>query len=225
MENESEEPDQSHPTLNSKAIDYSLPDDYGKYVSGEWSVDERVKLALKVSTLREDIAFLEFTILFRKENGRSPGLQELNDHGFETAIITDWSAINLYQGRVTEEELLKSLKSKLMEKEKSLGEMLVNATVEMNESALNELAKKIKEYKNYRKSFHHEYADPVLGKVAMVLRGFKEEENRLPNQEELFERVGYALSEKQKRRIKEVFGLVGVLPRKKRGQGFGGPQK
>ena len=225
MANESEEPDQSYPFSNSMPIDYTLPDDCGKYTKGEWSIDERIKLALQINTLREDVAFLEFSILFQKENGRAPSLQELNDNGFETAIITDWSAIDLYQERVTEEELLESLSSKLMEKEKSLGEMLVNATVEMNESALNELAKKIKEYKNYRENFHREYADPVLGKVAMVLRGFTEWENRLPNQEELFERVGYALSDKQKRRIKKIFGLVGVLPRKKRGQGFGGPQK
>lgn len=225
MDNESEEPDQSHPTLNSKPIGYTLPNDYGKYISGEWSVDERMKLALQVSTLREDIAFLEFTILFRKENGRSPSLQELNDHGFETAIITDWSAINLYQGRVTEEELLKSLKSKLTENEKTLGEMLVNAAVEMNESSLNDLVKKIKEYKKYKEDFDHEYADPVLGEVAMVLRGFIEEENRLPTQEELFERIGITFSDKQKRGIKEKFGLFGVLPRKKRGMGLGGPQK
>ena len=225
MENEPEEPDQSHPTLNSKPIDYTLPDDYGKYVSGEWSVDERMKLALQVSSLRDDIAFLEFTILFRKEYGWSPSPQELNDNGFETAIITDWSAIDLYQGRVTEEELLKSLTSKLTEKEKILGEMLVNAAVEMNESSLNDLAKKIKEYKKYKEDFDIECADPVLGKVALVLRGFLKEENRLPTQEELFERVGFALSDKQKRRIKEKFGLFGVLPRKKRGMGLGGPQK
>ena len=61
--------------------------------------------------------------------------------------------------------------------------------------------------------------------MALVLRGFIEEENRLPNQEELFERVGFALSDKQKRGIKEKFGLFRVLPLKKRGQGFGGPQK
>ena len=225
MGNESEKPDQSYPFSNSMPIGYTLPEDYGKYIKGEWSIDERIKLALQITTLREDVAFLEFSILFQKENGRAPSLQELNDNGFETAIITDWSAIDLYQERVTEEELLESLSSKLMEKEKSLGEMLVNATVEMNESALNELAKKIKEYKKYKEDFDHEYADPVLGEVAMVLRGFIEEENRLPTQEELFERIGITFSDKQKRGIKEKFGLFGVLPRKKRGMGLGGPQK
>ncbi len=225
MENESNEPDQSAPITSSKSIGYTLPDDYGKYISGESSVDERIKLAREISNLREDVAFLEFTILFRKENGRAPSLQELNDNGFETAIITDWSAIDLYQQRVTEEELLKSLRSKLTDNEKTLGEMLVNAAVEMNESSLNDLVKKIKEYKKYKEDFEHECADPVLGKVALVLRGFIEEENRLPTQEELFERVGFALSDKQKRGIKEKFGLFGVLPRKKRGMGLGGPQK
>jgi hypothetical protein len=225
MESESKEQDQGNSNTMSESIDYHLPNDYGKYISGEWSVDKRMKLALKISSLRDDVAFLEFIISFQQENGRTPSLEELNENEFETAIISDWSVIDLYQDRVTEEELLESLRLKLIEEEKSLGEILVNDAVEMDESSFNDLVKKIKKYKKRRENFHFEYADPVLGKVALILRGFIEKENRLPNQKELFERVGFFLTDKQKRRIKKVFGLVGVLPRKKRSQGFGGPQR
>ena len=205
---------------------YKLPSDYTKYTLGEWSVDERAILVQDISYLRKLVYFLEFVISFRKENDRLPNIEELKEKKFEAFIISNFDTVDPNIPSMEFERILGPLKSKLIEKEKTLGEILVNAAVGMDENSLNDLVKKIKQVKEYNSGFNKGYADPVLGKVAMTLREFDlAEKSSLPTQEEFFKRIDLALSDKQKRRIKEVFGLVGVLPRKKRGQGFGGPQK
>jgi hypothetical protein len=129
------------------------------------------------------------------------------------SIISHPSAHDLYQGKVTEEKVLETLRKILEEKEKRLGQILVDAAAEMDASSFKELVKKIQQYKEQPL---FEYAHPRVGGTLMALRSYKEENGKLPNQEELFERLGIALSDKQKRRIKKVLDLVGVLPRKKR---------
>ena len=213
MESESKEQDQDNDVTLMASYGYVPPEDYKKFIDGEWSIEERIQLAVEIAGLREDVRLLEFCLSFDKEHGRAPTEEELNDAQFEMSIISHPSAHDLYQGKVTEEKVLETLRKILEEKEKRLGQILVDAAAEMDASSFKELVKKIQQYKEQPL---FKYAHPQVGGTLMALRSYKEENGKLPNQEELFERLGIALSDKQKRRIKELLGLAGVLPRKKR---------